>query len=200
MHSMSESATHDLRGDRRAATARRIHVCARDLAATHGLDGFSMDELADAAGVSRRTLFNYFPGKDAAVLGDDVPFSPELVERFEGGGPHGVLVDDLVALVVSLLDAEGLTVDDVRQVRALMLREPRLIALAHQRFEVRAVEALGLVARREGAAYDESRARVLIRVIAVLFDHALDLFLEAPDRDLADIFRDTVRLARQSLA
>ncbi len=46
-----------------------------------------MEDLADAAGVSRRTLFNYFPGKDAAVLGDPLEPEPEPTERFVRGGP-----------------------------------------------------------------------------------------------------------------
>ena len=35
----------------------------------HGLDGFTMEQLAERVGVSRRTLFYYFPAKDDAVLG-----------------------------------------------------------------------------------------------------------------------------------
>ena len=39
------------------------------LADDRGFDGFTMDELAAAAAVSRRTLFNHVSGKLEAVLG-----------------------------------------------------------------------------------------------------------------------------------
>ena len=61
---MVESATQ-----RKLVTSERITLCAQVLADEHGLDGFTMDELATAADVSRRTLFNHFPGKVDAVLG-----------------------------------------------------------------------------------------------------------------------------------
>ena len=67
LHSVSESAT--LQPSRKVSTAHRITTCAQRLTDQHGLDGFTMDDLAAEAGVSRRTLFNYFPGKVDAVLG-----------------------------------------------------------------------------------------------------------------------------------
>ena len=60
---------------RHEETAHHISACSQLLADERGFDGFTMEDLADAAGVSRRTLFNYFPGKADAVLGEahDVP-------------------------------------------------------------------------------------------------------------------------------
>ena len=51
---MTESAT--TREGRRRATSYRISVCAQELTEERGLEGFTMEELAEAAGVSRRTL------------------------------------------------------------------------------------------------------------------------------------------------
>ena len=59
-----------------------------------------MDDLAALAGVSRRTLFNYFPGKDDAVLGGPPVLDAEAASTtFVAGGPHGNLVDDLAEIV-----------------------------------------------------------------------------------------------------
>ena len=68
LHFVSESAT-GLRELKKVETTRRITLCAQRLTDERGLDGFTMDDLAEAAEVSRRTLFNYFPGKVDAVLG-----------------------------------------------------------------------------------------------------------------------------------
>src|SRR5262245_7061502 len=70
--------THSASEDRKSSTARRITVCAQRLTDERGFDGFTMDDLAEAAGLSRRTLFNYFPSKADAVLGA----GPELDDEF----------------------------------------------------------------------------------------------------------------------
>lgn len=197
---MTLSASGDRRVLRRAETARRIHVCAQELALEHGLDGFSMEDLARAADVSRRTLFNYFPGKDAAVLGHTPEFDPDLISTFVAGGPTGDLVDDVVALVESFLRAEGIQRDDVARLRALVAREPRLVSLVHARFEERALELTGLVEEREGSAYDATRTRLLVQVMACLFDYAMTLSLEQPHRELGDLYADAVALTRSVFA
>lgn len=181
-------------------TARRIHACAQNLALEHGLDGFNMDELADAAEVSRRTLFNYVAGKDAAVLGPDVAFVPEVAEAFVTGGPTGRLVDDLAVLVISMLDNHDLRAEEIARGKVLLAREPRLMSLAHQRFESRAAEVLDLIERREGPGFDPERGRVVIHVLAALFDVALETYVERPDRALGEIFFDAVDAARSAFA
>lgn len=198
MHYVTLSATLAGRELRRAETSRRINVCAQELALEHGLDGFSMEDLATAAGVSRRTLFNYFPGKDAAVLGDTPEFDPDLVASFVAGGPHGRLVDDMVVLVDSFLGVEGLTREDVARLRTLMATEPRLNHLVHQRFELRAGELVGHVEEREGAEFDLPRARVIVHVLAALFDLSLTTYLEQPDRELGELYAEAVATVRSA--
>jgi len=85
MHYMSRSAT--TRSGRRQETSYRISQCAQRLTEDRGLDGFTMDELAEAAGVSRRTLFNYFPGKVDAVLGEAPHISEEALAEFRARDP-----------------------------------------------------------------------------------------------------------------
>jgi AcrR family transcriptional regulator len=194
------SASTDRRELRRAETARRIHVCAQELALAHGLDGFSMDDLAAAADVSRRTLFNYFHGKDAAVLGETPEFDPELVETFVAGGPHGNLTEDVVVLVGSFLGGDGLQREDVARLKSLMAREPRLISLVQERFEERAGQLARYIEAREQGTYDAARTRVFVHVMAALFDHAMTIYLEQPDRELGDLYAEAVALARSALS
>ena len=51
----------------KAATRTAMTTAALRLAREHGSGGFTVDQLADAAGVSRRTFFNYFPSIEAAL-------------------------------------------------------------------------------------------------------------------------------------
>ncbi|MGV0851616.1 mycofactocin system transcriptional regulator [Mycolicibacterium phlei] len=57
-------------GRRRSTTWDHISNVAIDLFATRGFDEVSVDDVAEAAGISRRTLFRYFPSKNALPWGD----------------------------------------------------------------------------------------------------------------------------------
>ena len=51
----------------RVRTAERIAGVAMGIIASHGIAGLSMSALADAAGISRQTLYKYFPDVDAVL-------------------------------------------------------------------------------------------------------------------------------------
>jgi TetR/AcrR family transcriptional regulator, regulator of mycofactocin system len=57
-------------GRRRSTTPQQITDVAIDLFATHGFDEVSVDDVAHAAGIARRTLFRYFASKNAIPWGD----------------------------------------------------------------------------------------------------------------------------------
>ncbi|TYB49012.1 TetR/AcrR family transcriptional regulator [Actinomadura chibensis] len=57
-----------LRERKKEATRRALHAAAMRLTAEHGLDDVTVEAIADAAGVSRRTFSNYFGGKEEALL------------------------------------------------------------------------------------------------------------------------------------
>jgi AcrR family transcriptional regulator len=195
-----ETSASSIREARRHATSLRISHCARVLADEHGIDGFTMDDLAAAAEVSRRTLFNYFPGKDAAVRGDKPPLAPDLIATFREGGPTGDLVDDLVALVDALLDDADIDRDELALIRRVMHDNPRLITLAKQDFDAFGEQIREAVEVREGAAYDDLRTRVLFRVFGALFDLALDHYLAHQDRELAELFDEAIGALRSAFA
>jgi AcrR family transcriptional regulator len=69
-----------LRDRRRSDTWTAIHEAAASLALERGLEAATVDAVAQAAGVSPRTFFNYFATKDDAVLGMRHPvLDPALV-------------------------------------------------------------------------------------------------------------------------
>ncbi|RAV17094.1 mycofactocin system transcriptional regulator [Mycolicibacterium sp. GF69] len=57
-------------GRRRSTTWDHISNVAIDLFATHGFEDVSVDDIAGAAGIARRTLFRYYPSKNALPWGD----------------------------------------------------------------------------------------------------------------------------------
>jgi mycofactocin system transcriptional regulator len=66
---VSSGSEHRL-GRRPATNQDRIAAVALDLFAARGFDEVSVDDVAAAAGIARRTLFRYYPSKNAIPWGD----------------------------------------------------------------------------------------------------------------------------------
>lgn len=199
MHSVTESAT--TRAGRRQQTADRISLQAQELTDEHGLDGWTMDDLAEACGVSRRTLFNYFPHKVDAVLGPMPVLAEGAVADFKARDAGSDLVTDLRRLGADLLDVRGLSRHDLARYRRILVGNPRLLAAAHARLLTVSSEIVELIRDREGAGFDAHRAQIAVSVLAALFDAALDRFIGEPrSRTLAEAYDDVLHTARQLLA
>lgn len=195
LHSVSESATRS----RREQTARTISLCAQRLADEHGLDGFTMDQLAEEAGVSRRTLFNYFPGKIDAVLGPDEPPDRELVAPFAANGPTGDLVEDIRLMVFGYLESKEADAETMARFRRLIRSDARIMHAVHGRLEQATAHFTELIAERESADADSRRIRITARLLLALFDIALEGFVDDPDTGLAHHFNETFATAHDLL-
>lgn len=91
---------HDgARTDRRSVAKARhrtaILAAARDLIAEHGGPAFSVDELADRADVSRRTVFNHFATVDDILVTLCTELLAVVVDDLIGqiGGDHEAAID-----------------------------------------------------------------------------------------------------------
>ncbi|WP_030914317.1 TetR/AcrR family transcriptional regulator [Streptosporangium amethystogenes] len=73
--------TMGLRERKKAETRQAVHEAALRLAVEHGLDHVTVEAIADAANISRRTFSNYFAGKEDALLYGDEQRVRLLLER-----------------------------------------------------------------------------------------------------------------------
>lgn len=184
---------------RRRQTAASITACAQDLVITRGLDGFTLDELAAHAGVSRRTLFNYFPSKLDAIVGVKPELAPADEAEFVTGGPTGDLIEDVIAMTGRLVDTGELTPSELARTRHVLTAEPRLTMHANERLEHDCAHLIDLVVQRHQADFGQDRAELLLRVLACALDVALSRFLvldEAAGPSWADVLADTIRDVR----
>ncbi len=92
---------HGRVGRRRSTTRDHITHVALELFATRGFDDVSVDDVAHAAGISRRTLFRYFSSKNAIPWAD---FDASLTDLRDllNAVPHDVPLD--AALRSALLE------------------------------------------------------------------------------------------------
>jgi len=80
-----------LRERKKAATRAAIHDAAMELFDEQGFSATTIDRIADAADVSRATVFSYFPSKEDIVFGD-APLAIEALAaalRERAGGDAG---------------------------------------------------------------------------------------------------------------
>lgn len=70
-------------GSAKEARRQAIVASALSLAQSHGRDGFSVDQLAEDAGVSRRTVFNYFGSVNEILLAAHSQVMDVLIADFQ---------------------------------------------------------------------------------------------------------------------
>lgn len=220
---MTESATFSrglgLRERKRAATRASITKAARRLTVSHGLHGFTLDQLCESVGVSRRTLFNYFPSKEDAVIGyllDEFP--PEAVRKFIQGGchksPHSsqrcsiageqltqTLLRDLAELTASLADQLKLTNDHIQELMRVVKAEPQLMLKVMGSADEREGEFAALIAKREALPANDPLPLAIAGVFGALSRQATaSLFSEGNTTGYRELLSLNISLAKQFFA
>lgn len=166
-----------LRDRKKTATRQSLHEAALRLAMAHGLDGVTVEDIADEAGVSRRTFSNYFANKEDAILHEDRERTGRLLsflgDRPASEPPWPALRNAVADL---LRDQDAPDPAWVEQLR-LLRRHPSL--LARQASDQIAVEReLAAVLVERGHDTDEELARLMAATLLATFRTAAALWLE----------------------
>ena len=165
----------------RRATWHAVHAAAVELVLSDGLAATTADSIAERAGVSRRTFFNYFPSKEEAVLGVDESHEFSVfTERFLADGSHGwtAVVDDLITLIAEYAVDAGLDADEHLELMRAVDREPRLLARFIGMSRERETQLLELVALREGVDTGDVRARACVDVVSTILRSSAERLLQ----------------------
>lgn len=204
MHSDMTSAP-GLRERRIAATSAQLTAVARAWTAERGFGGFTVDELCDEVGVSRRTFFNYFAGKEDAVIGVPVRVDHSEAEaRFLSGagdrGPGGLsssLLDDLAELMIVRWEALGVGADDVVALIAAMEQAPRLLGRTLEISREQEQADMTLVEQREGLPVGDLRATTAVHLLGSILRGAVEeIFRGAGEQPLRTVFAHRLDVAR----
>ena len=99
-----------------------------------------------------------------------------------------------------MLDAHDVEREDLERAKRVIVREPRLLPIAHDRFETKLGEFAAMIQEREGAAISPEQARLLIRLLVTVFECAMAAFVAGDDRPILELFDLNLRAARTLLA
>ena len=205
---MSDSANSEvsLRERKRAATRGSISAIARSLTAERGLNGYTVEEVCEQAGISRRTFFNYFPSKEDAILGhvdDELPqeIFTDFIRRGGAGSGSGeaspTLLQDLVELTLKMSERMSSSEEETRQLIGVIKKEPQLMLKIIGATEEREAHFARVLAAREGVAPNHPVVRMAVVAMGSIGRHtSMAYFSEGNARSYQELLLENISAAR----
>jgi AcrR family transcriptional regulator len=148
-------ATTGLRERKKEQTRRRIAETARELFLERGFDRVTVAEIARAADVSEKTVFNYFPAKEDLFYWQMESFEDELLAAVRGREPGESV---LAAFGRFLLGQRGLlgrhdpeAREKLTAITRMILASPALLAREEQVLAGYTESLAALIAEEAGA-------------------------------------------------
>jgi AcrR family transcriptional regulator len=171
---MSATVSEGLRERKKRETREAIARTAMKLFAARGFDAVTVADVAEAAGVSEKTVFNYFPAKEDLVLHRGAERLETLIEAIRGRPAGASVVEPFRDLTMRFIDqVDSGSVDAI-------LAVPRLVAGS------KSLRDRLFLAWEQEAAEDDLVAAVVARTLAwthrVAFRAALRRLMAGDDQ------------------
>jgi TetR/AcrR family transcriptional regulator, regulator of mycofactocin system len=172
----------------REETRARIEQAALDLFTLEGFEQVTIDDVAAAAGISRRTFFRYFATKADAVWGDFDAHVARL-ERLLADGHEQSVLARICAAYVEVNDYAETDLPTLRARMRLILTEPAL--LAHSQLRYAAIDRVVTehVAARTGSTPDALLPRLVASATRAAATTAFEVWLADGRTTLGDGLR-----------
>jgi AcrR family transcriptional regulator len=157
-----------LRERKKLRTRETIASAARELFATRGYYATTLAEIAEAADVSTRTIFAYFPSKEDILFSNFALMKEELASALAERPDGQDALETVREFILSLNKAEESEVDE--QVRACVDSDETL--RNHLRARIAQLEELLApeIAKDLGAAANDLRPRVVAASLTAAFN------------------------------
>jgi AcrR family transcriptional regulator len=162
---IDEDLSH--RDQKRARTHARIQQEGLRLFLERGFDAVTLDDVAAAAEVSRRTLFHYFPSKEAIALGFKDGLTPRIVAAV-ARRPKGEGLLEMCEHALTDMAGDYQT-PQAKALARLVHDTPALRAGDHAKYEEMERTLAGALTARAGLPADDEAAHVVaVAAIGVL--------------------------------
>jgi AcrR family transcriptional regulator len=185
-------AENTVRDRRTRETRARIAEAALGLFLSRGYAETTIDQIAEAAGVSRRTVFHHFPAKESMLLDHFAGRREVALQRLQARPASEPVLVSLHAVLRELCE-QGYDRRLLTQIRAVLETQPRLagsqFSLGMDAFEK---SAIAVLASRtgEGQSAAEIRALTLMALSWVL--SAVQAYLCEGRPSLVECFDEAV--------
>lgn len=198
-----------LREQKRRATKLALITAARSLTAARGVNGFTVEELCEQVGISRRTFFNYFPAKEDAILGSPaVEIPADAADAFIAGGAgstpgtiSSTLLADFVDFAVTLMDRMAMSRAQMTALQNAVAAEPRLLQKLMQGSQEAEETLAALLSAREGLPADDPRIRAALSLFNCLTQRTGPVFFEPGNtRSYRDLLTEAAAAMQQLFA
>lgn len=168
-----------LRERKRADTQARVHSAAMELFGRKGFESTTLDDIAIAAGVSRRSLFHYFASKEDIVLSTKAGLG-DLIEAAVARRPADEPLLEMAehALTDMAADFQG---PGPRALARLINDTPALRAGDHAKYEALERRLANAMTARKGLASDDLQARVVATTAIGVLRMASETWLASDD-------------------
>ncbi|MEU6711206.1 TetR family transcriptional regulator [Nonomuraea sp. NPDC046802] len=160
-------STVGLRERKKAETRQAVHEATLRLVIEHGLDAVTVEAIADAANISRRTFSNYFAGKEDALLYGEEQRMRALVDEVRAQPADHTAWQALRAAVDTQLRTTGEPERERSQRNRLAKRHPSLLA--------RQLATMATAERELAEAVSTRESHLPSRVLAGVFMTGLRL-------------------------
>ncbi|MFJ9024109.1 mycofactocin system transcriptional regulator [Streptomyces sp. NPDC102259] len=189
-----DAGTGSARTGRPRATSRAaLERLGFELFARQGFDGTTVDDIADAAGIGRRTFFRYFASKNDLVWGDFEDQLARLDALLAAADPDMPMMDALCEAVVEFNRFDPAMVPWHRQRMALILRVPTLQADSAVRYASWRALVTEFAARRLDRPASGMLPRLIGSTVLAACVAGYEQWLTDEDADLSDLLELAVR-------
>jgi AcrR family transcriptional regulator len=181
------AATEGLRERKKRETREAIARAAWKLFTRHGFDAVTVADIARAAKVSEKTVFNYFPGKEDLVFGAGMQRTAALIEAVRARPPEASVVEPFRRWTMEYLDhVEHDPVDSLTAIPRLVMRSDQLRARLFVGWEQEGALLGPVIAEQVGEPDDSLVPMVVARTLAwthrVIFRAAFTRLMEGEDQ------------------
>ncbi len=195
IRSVADTST---RADKSAATRTRIASVALDLFVTNGYTETTVDQIAAAAGVARRTVFRHFPTKAAMLLDHLVLQREEAVAQLAARPGSEPPLASLLVLLRELA-AHGYDRRLLTQIRLVLASQPDLVGAAlWAGTGAFASDVVTILESRAGNRYSATEIEAVTMMALGWFVSAVNKFLLNDTASLAQCFDDVVTLCTEA--